>query len=49
MRKDVDADVKKVKADGEIEQVELCYDIYEKNLVSYFFLSGRGGGGWFVN
>merc|ERR1712241_1141148 len=32
VRKDVDADVKKVKADGEIEQVELCYDIYEKNL-----------------
>ena len=32
VRKDVDADVKKVKADGEIGQEELTYDIYEENL-----------------
>ena len=28
----MDADVKKVKADGEIGQEELTYDIYEENL-----------------
>jgi len=32
VRKDVDADVKKAKADGEIGVEELCYDIYEENL-----------------
>ena len=32
VRKDVDSDVKKVKADGEIGQEELTYDIYEENL-----------------
>lgn len=32
VRKDVDADVKKAKADGEIAFDELYYDIYEKNL-----------------
>jgi len=32
VRKDVDADVKKAKADGEIGVEELCYDIYEDNL-----------------
>jgi len=32
VRKDVDADVKKAKADGEIGVEELCFDIYEENL-----------------
>ena len=32
VRKYVDSDVKKVKADGEIGQEELTYDIYEENL-----------------
>ncbi len=32
VRKDVDADVKKAKADGELDADELYYDIYEQNL-----------------
>ena len=32
VKKSVDADVKKVKADGEIGAEELFYDVYEKNL-----------------
>lgn len=32
VRKDVDADVKNVKADGEIGREELCYDVYENNV-----------------
>lgn len=32
IRKEVDADVKKAKADGEIGVEELYYDIYENNL-----------------
>merc|ERR1712042_52651 len=31
VRKDVDADVKKAKADGELAVEELCYDVYEEN------------------
>lgn len=31
-RKDVDADVKKAKADGEIDSSELYNDVYENNL-----------------
>ena len=34
VRKDVDADVKKAKADGEIGVEELCYDIYEEEHLS---------------
>ena len=32
VRKDVDADVKKAKADGELDVDELYNDIYENNL-----------------
>merc|ERR1712198_236640 len=31
VRKDVDADVKKVKSDTELPVEELCYDVYEEN------------------